>query len=236
MLGGFLLSAIFLLFAVFSLPYIIFSPTSFTSYFSLSMLTLLFSLFLRRNLQSDGQNDGLSRLIPNSMAAGRDQLATGALLGSVALSLYFSVVNPSYILSLIFCFLQMNAVLFYFFGAFPLGDALSGSSLGSASRQGYSSLENAARTARSSLSRVGEQSRQSLGSLQEATRAGLGSLNPAQLSSTLGTLATSMTTGAGVQTAALIGATAQGYNSLRSTLSSSQEEGQPLRDMNRDQV
>lgn len=72
MLGGFLLSAIFLLFAVFSLPYIIFSPTSFTSYFSLSMLTLLFSLFLRRNLQSDGQNDGLSRLIPNSMVSGRD--------------------------------------------------------------------------------------------------------------------------------------------------------------------
>jgi hypothetical protein len=111
MLGGFLFSAIFLLFAIFSLPYIIFSPQSFTSYFSLSMLTLLFSLFLRRSLNATGEssNDyGLNRFIPNSMTAARDQIATGALLGSVVFSLYFSVINPSYILSLFFCFLQVR--------------------------------------------------------------------------------------------------------------------------------
>ena len=108
MLGGFLFSAIFLLFAIFSLPYIIFSPQSFTSYFSLSMLSLLFSLFMRRSLNATGEsgNDfGLNRFIPNSMTAARDHIATGALLGSVALSLYFSVINPSYLLSLFFCFL-----------------------------------------------------------------------------------------------------------------------------------
>ena len=45
-----------------------------------------------------------------------DFFATTALLSSIALSLYFSTIHPSYLLSLIFCFLQLNAVLFYFFG------------------------------------------------------------------------------------------------------------------------
>jgi len=43
-----------------------------------------------------------------------------------------------------------------------------------------------------------------------------------------------MSTGAALQTAALISATNQGYNNLRSSLGG--EEGQPLRDLNHDQV
>jgi hypothetical protein len=46
----------------------------------------------------------------------RDTLATTFLLASISGSLYFSAVNPSYLLSLLFCFLEFNAVLFYFFG------------------------------------------------------------------------------------------------------------------------
>jgi len=49
-------------------------------------------------------------------------------------------------------------------------------------------------------------------------------------------MATSMTTGATLQTAALISATSQGLNTLRGTLGGNQEEGQPLRDLNHDQV
>jgi hypothetical protein len=63
MIGGYIASAFFLLFAIQSIPFIIFSPQSFTSYFSLSMLSLLFSLFLRRQLSASPEGipaDGLS--------------------------------------------------------------------------------------------------------------------------------------------------------------------------------
>ena len=41
------------------------------------------------------------------MTGVRDQIATTALLGSVAMSLYFSVMDPSYLMSLLFCFIQV---------------------------------------------------------------------------------------------------------------------------------
>ena len=53
------------------------------------------------------------------------------------MSLYFSVIDPSYLLSLLFCFLQMNAILFYFFGAFPLGDLYIGSNISNRITEGY---------------------------------------------------------------------------------------------------
>jgi len=84
------------------------------------MLSLLFALFMRRQLSSEGQTlptDPVSSYLPSSILMSRgDFLTSTALLGSIAFSLYFSTINPSYILSLIFCFLQLNAVLFYFFG------------------------------------------------------------------------------------------------------------------------
>ena len=103
------------------------------------MLSLLFSLFMRRNLQETPEvsQDGLSRYLPTSLTAARDQIATTALLASVAMSLYFSVIDPSYLLSLLFCFLQMNAILFYFFGAFPLGDLYRGSNISNRITEGY---------------------------------------------------------------------------------------------------
>lgn len=120
MIGGYIASAFFLLFALQSLPFIIFSPQSFTSFFSLSMLSLLFSLFIRRQLSASPEGtpaDPLSQYLPQSLLMSRgDFIATTALLSSIVLSLYFSTIHPSYLLSLIFCFLQLNAVLFYFFG------------------------------------------------------------------------------------------------------------------------
>jgi hypothetical protein len=50
MFAGFALAAFFLLFSIQSIPFIVFSPESFTQWFSLSMLSLLFALFMRRNL------------------------------------------------------------------------------------------------------------------------------------------------------------------------------------------
>jgi hypothetical protein len=81
----------------------------------------------------------------------------------------------------------MNAVLFYFFGTFPLGSYLQSSQVGQATRSGYSTLENAARSAGQSLNResiervVSSVSTEramlavssGLGSLSEVTRQGL---------------------------------------------------------------
>ena len=50
MIGGFIMTALFLLFAIQSLPLIILTPGSFNEYFSLGMLSLLFALFMRRQL------------------------------------------------------------------------------------------------------------------------------------------------------------------------------------------
>lgn len=58
------------------------------------------------------------------MLTSRDAIATTALLASIGGSIYFSQVHSSYIWSLLFCFLQMNAVMFYFFGiTFANGDS-----------------------------------------------------------------------------------------------------------------
>jgi len=69
------------------------------------MLSLLFALFLRRNLGAPA--DPLTPFIPGSLLDTRDIIATSGLLLSVAFSLYFSVVDNSYIFSLIFCILQV---------------------------------------------------------------------------------------------------------------------------------
>jgi len=112
------------------------------------MLSLLFSLFMRRQLNQSQENsqDGLSRFIPSSMLDTRDTIATTALLGSITGSLYFSVVNPSYLLSLVFCFLQLNAVLFYFFGVVYTPGSQSGSQLLSSARSSLGSLRDRVQT------------------------------------------------------------------------------------------
>ena len=46
---------------------------------------------------------------------------TCVLFGSMFLALWFSLVTPSYILSLVFTVLEFNALLLYFCNTFPLG-------------------------------------------------------------------------------------------------------------------
>jgi hypothetical protein len=72
----------------------------------------------------------------------RDTLATTFLLASISGSIYFSSVNPSYLLSLLFCFLQINAVLFYFFGVVYTPGSESGSQLLSSARSSLGSLRD----------------------------------------------------------------------------------------------
>jgi len=112
------------------------------------MISLLFALFMRRHLNTEPEtsSDGLSRFIPSSMLDTRDTLATTFLLASISGSLYFSTVNPSYVLSLIFCFLQMNAVLFYFFGVFYNPVSYNGADLMQSARSSLGNLRDRVQT------------------------------------------------------------------------------------------
>ena len=49
---------------------------------------------------------------------------TSTLFISMALALWFSLVNKSYILSLVFCLIEFNAIMLYFCNSFPAGSTL----------------------------------------------------------------------------------------------------------------
>ena len=46
---------------------------------------------------------------------------TSVLLISMGLSLWFSLVTPSYLLSLACCVIEFNAIMLYFCNSFPIG-------------------------------------------------------------------------------------------------------------------
>ena len=48
-------------------------------------------------------------------------IRTSVLFASMFFSLWFSLVQPSYLMSLIFCVIEFNAILLYFCNTFPLG-------------------------------------------------------------------------------------------------------------------
>ena len=103
--------AFFLLFAFFSLPMIVFSPYKFTEFFSLAMLALLVGLaFL------NGPRSYLKKLTSKA-----NMISTSILFGSMILSLYFSLISSSYILSIVFCIVELNAVALFFCKTFPMG-------------------------------------------------------------------------------------------------------------------
>jgi hypothetical protein len=49
---------------------------------------------------------------------------TVTLFASMFLALWFSLVNKSYILSLVFCLIEFNAIMLYFCNSFPAGTSL----------------------------------------------------------------------------------------------------------------
>ena len=102
--------ALFLLLAVFSLPTIIFAPQKFTLLFTLAVLSLVFGLAFLQGPQA------YLRKLTDSR---KNLVASAVLTGSMVLSLYFSIVAESYLMSLLLCFVELNAVLLFFCNTFP---------------------------------------------------------------------------------------------------------------------
>ena len=108
---SFALAAVFLLLAVVSLPTIIFSPQRFTMLFTLTVVCLVAGLaFL----------NGPLTYIKKVTGDRKNLVASGVLFGSMIFSLYFSIVAGSYLMSLLFCFVELNAVLLFFCNTFPM--------------------------------------------------------------------------------------------------------------------
>jgi len=59
----------------------------------------------------------------NKMFEKQNMVKTLTLLGSMFCSLFFSLVWPSYLLSLFFCIVELNAIMLYFCNTFPIGKA-----------------------------------------------------------------------------------------------------------------
>mmetsp|Transcript_90898 Transcript_90898/g.125353 ORF Transcript_90898/g.125353 Transcript_90898/m.125353 type:complete len:164 (+) Transcript_90898:222-713(+) len=97
------LAALFMMLCVFMLPSIVIMPSKFTMCFSLAMICCLLGLAYLRG----------PRTYLNSLFEGSQLLATCILLGSIVMSLYFSLVASSYLGSIIFCICQFNAILYF---------------------------------------------------------------------------------------------------------------------------
>ena len=85
--------------SVLNLPSIVLAPSFFTFLFTLSMITLVFGLaFL------NGPANYLKKLTDDK----KNMFNTFVLAVSIILALYFSVIQGSYLLSLLFCFIEVS--------------------------------------------------------------------------------------------------------------------------------
>ena len=94
----FAVSALFLFFAFITLPMIIVSPQKFTMLFTLSMLSMLVALAFLNGPASYARK----------LSERRNIVASFVMAASIVLSLYFSVIQSSYLLSLLFCFIEVS--------------------------------------------------------------------------------------------------------------------------------
>ena len=93
----FLLFAVFFLFSVFSLPYLLIQPSKFSTWFAFSMICLLFALAYFRGPQQYFKK----------LTSRKHLLQSSTMVGSMVLSLFFSYIYTSYLLSLFFCVLEV---------------------------------------------------------------------------------------------------------------------------------
>lgn len=98
----FAVSALFLFFAFLALPMIIVSPQKFTLLFTLSMLSLLVALAFLNGPATYARK----------LSDRRNAVATLVMAVSIVLSLYFSVVQSSYLLSILFCVIEVSPKTF----------------------------------------------------------------------------------------------------------------------------
>jgi len=110
---AFAISGLLAMVCVFSIFSVVTSPGKFTCIFSMTIIALLTGLAHWNGPQA----------YMNKMFEKQNMVKTLTLLGSMFCSLIFSLVWPSYLLSLFFCIVELNAIMLYFCNTFPIGKA-----------------------------------------------------------------------------------------------------------------
>lgn len=107
--GG--IAALFLMMALSSIPTLIFHPQTFTLFFTLSILALLGAL-----ASANGPQSYIKKMTQQS-----NLIPTSILLGSIILSLWFSMISSSYMFSLLFCIIEvkLHPLLIIYFRCSP---------------------------------------------------------------------------------------------------------------------
>ena len=106
------LSALFSLLAFANLLTIIISPASFTMFFTLAVIFGMVALAVWTG----------PRQYVETCLEKRYRVRSGALVLSILGAFYFSILSPNWLLSLLSCIIEFNAVLLYFFNTFPMRD------------------------------------------------------------------------------------------------------------------
>ena len=89
---------------------IVTSPGKFVCIFTMAVIAAIVGL-----AQWNGPQQYMNKIFEKV-----NLVKTVTLFTSMFLALWFSLIDPSYILSLFFCILEFNAIMLYFCNSFPL--------------------------------------------------------------------------------------------------------------------
>ena len=109
----FVVGGLLLFGSLFSIVSIVTSPGYFSCLFTVALVILLTGMALWSG----------PRAYVHRMFEDKYKIRTYVLLGSIVGVLVSSLVFGSYLLSLLFCIIELNAVLLYFCNTFPIGRA-----------------------------------------------------------------------------------------------------------------
>ena len=109
-LACFGISFLMLFLALFSILSIVTNPAKFVLIFTLAVIFAIAGLAFW-----NGPQQYMNKIFQKQFL-----VRTVTLFSSMILALWFSLVNSSYIMSLIFCVIEFNAIMLYFCNTFPL--------------------------------------------------------------------------------------------------------------------
>lgn len=98
------IAGVFLMLAIVMIPMIVLSPAKFVMFFSMAMLCMIIGLALLNG----------PRVYVKKLFIEKNLIASSILISSILLSMWFSIFISSYLWSLLFCLMQLNAILYFF--------------------------------------------------------------------------------------------------------------------------
>lgn len=115
-LGAFGISALLFFVSLISIFQIVTNPAKFVCTFTMAVIAALVGLAFWNGPQQ----------YANKIFQKQFLIRTVTLFTSMFLALWFSLVNPSYIMSLIFTVIEFNAIMLYFCNSFPMSGGIQG--------------------------------------------------------------------------------------------------------------